>query len=251
MNLKSIKNRIYADYFMPSRLDEYNNMLEEFINNDFKFITIDDYYNNRFNTEDKIIILRHDIDSDLKIAKEMFEIEDNYNIKSTYYFRLKTIDIDFMKYLNKKDIEVGYHFEEIATFAKKNKLKTKEEVYSNLDNIVKEFERNLSYFKDLGIEVRTISSHGDWKNRELNIRNLELVDDNLLKKFKIIEAYSIEDNLDFRIMDNPYPTKWVGGNPREILKNDYRRSLLLVHPRNWDSCFHVRLKEDLGRLLKK
>ncbi|QQK08508.1 hypothetical protein [Miniphocaeibacter halophilus] len=251
MNLKSIKNRIYADYFMPSRLDEYNEMLKEFINNDFKFITIDDYHKNRYGNDEKIIILRHDIDSDLKIARKMFEIEDRYNIKSTYYFRLKTIDIEFMKHLSKKGIEVGYHFEEIATFAKKNKLKTKEEVYSNLNRIVEEFEKNLMYFKDLGIDVKSVSSHGDWKNRELDVRNLELINDNLLKKFHIIEAYSIEDDLDFRIMDNPYPTKWVGGNPREILQNNYKKSLLLVHPRSWDSCFHTRLKEDLGRLLRK
>ncbi len=221
MKFKTIKNRIYADYFMPNRYGEYEEMLKKFLNNDFKFLSLYDYYNNRYDNDEKVIVIRHDIDSDLEIAKKMFEIENRLNIKSTYYFRLKTIDEEFMKELVKNNIEVGYHFEEVATYAKRNKIDNKKQIYEEMNNIVEEFEENLLLFKNMGIEIHSVSSHGDWKNREIGIRNLELINENLLKKYNIFEAYTAEDNLEFRNIDNFYPNFWVGGDPKEILENNY------------------------------
>lgn len=48
MNIKSLKNRIYADYFMKNRFEEYKNILENFLENGYKFITIDEYRYIRF-----------------------------------------------------------------------------------------------------------------------------------------------------------------------------------------------------------
>lgn len=140
MELKTIRNRIYADYFMPNRYSEYEKLLKIFLVNDFKFLTLYDYYKNRYGNDEKVIVIRHDIDSDLKIAKKMFEIEKQLNIKSTYYFRLKTIDEEFMKELVKNNIEVGYHFEEVATYAKRNKIYSKEQIFEEMDSIVEELE---------------------------------------------------------------------------------------------------------------
>lgn len=240
MKFKTIKERIYADYFMPSRLEEYEKMLSELIANHFVFISLVDFYNKSYSKEDKLIILRHDIDSDLDIAKKMFEIEERYHITSTYYFRLKTMDRDFMKELERKNIEVGYHFEELATYAKRKNLNTKEGVRKNFSAIRKEFENNIEKLRKTGVSLYSVSSHGDWKNRALGMRNLDFLDHEMLNSLGIFEAYSLEDGLDFRTIDNPYPLYWVGGDPKEIVEKNHKRSLILVHPRNWDSCFKTR-----------
>lgn len=251
MNIKSLKNRIYADYFMKNRFEEYKNILENFLENGYKFITIDEYRYIRFDNKDKIVILRHDIDSDLRIAKEMFYIERNLGIKSTYYFRLYTIDIDFMRLLDDYGNELGYHFEEIASFAKKHNLKTKEEVYKYFPIIREELEDNIKNFIDLGFNLKSICSHGDFKNRELGIRNKEILNEEILDKYNIIEAYTIEDTLDMRIADTQYLDVWVGGSLEDMINNKSRSNLILIHPRAWDSNFCTRLKLDFERLLRK
>ncbi|WP_100066072.1 hypothetical protein [Miniphocaeibacter massiliensis] len=236
---------------MKNRFEEYYKLLEDFLKNDFEFITVQDFYRKNYNVDSKIIILRHDIDSDIKIAKRMFEIEKAFGIKSTYYFRLKTVNKEFMKEIYNNSSEVGYHFEEIATFAKNNNLNTRKDVENNRKNILAEFRKNIEYFKELGFPLSSISSHGDWKNRELGIRNLELINDDLLAELNIIEAYSVEEDLDYRIADNIYPVFWTGGKPEEIIQKDIKKSLILLHPRNWGSCIPTRLAEDFGRLMKK
>jgi hypothetical protein len=72
-------------------------------------------------------LLRHEIaiDSDLKTARAMFDLERKLDIRSSYYFRLSTGDIPFMRELEAEGSEAGYHYEEIATFAKCNGIRTK------------------------------------------------------------------------------------------------------------------------------
>ncbi len=43
-------------------------------------------------------------------AKKFFEIENKYNVKASYYFRLSTLDYKFMKEIHEYGSEASYHF---------------------------------------------------------------------------------------------------------------------------------------------
>src|SRR5690242_13420002 len=111
--------RLYHDFLMPSRLDEYGELLQLLVLNSYVFVTIRDF--SLFVSGEAtlpgahIALLRHDIDSDLKTARAMFALERKFAVRSTYYFRLNTVDVPFMRELEAEGSEVGYHYEEIAT----------------------------------------------------------------------------------------------------------------------------------------
>ena len=68
-------SRLYNDYIMPNRYKEYEELLNLFKSSGYEFICVKDYKKLE-NDKGKYIIIRHDIDSDIKIARKMFEIEN-------------------------------------------------------------------------------------------------------------------------------------------------------------------------------
>ena len=245
-----VRERLYSDYFMRNRYDEYENFLKEILRKNFLFIKVSDFDKTKNNQ--KSVILRHDIDNDVHIAKKMFDIEKKLHIKSTYYFRWKTLDLSFINDLLLYGNEIGYHYEEIADFAKKNHIKTQEEILTRLTFIQDIFIQNMKKFEEVTkIKLTSISSHGDWINRKLNISNIELIDNNIKSKLGLkYEAYEIEPYLDFRLADRQYPEFWYPSSPYEISSKDYL-GLILVHPRRWNSSFYTRLKEDFNRFYEE
>ena len=102
MGLKNMFNRIYSDYFMPSRLDEYERIIKKTLELKYKILSVRDFYylikNNKLDKSKRYFINRHDVDTDVGTAKEKFNIEKKYNVKASYYFRLSTLDYNFMKH---------------------------------------------------------------------------------------------------------------------------------------------------------
>lgn len=241
-----ILKRIYNDYLMPNRYKEYEKLLKKFKDNNYEFICVKDYKKLE-NDNRKYIIIRHDIDSDVKIAKKMFEIEQKLNIKSTYYFRLCTLDKEFIKEITKYGSEVGYHYEEISQFCKDNNTISKQYVENNIEPIKEKMIKNIKQFEEENkIKLYSIVSHGDWVNRKINITN-KYIYDAMSEKLDLIEAYNIEYLLDFRTADNMYPIFWKD-NPEKAINENKRRVLILVHPRWWNKAPIERLKLDMERI---
>lgn len=89
-------------------------------------------YKQMENSDKKYIFIRHDIDSDIKIARRMFEIEKKLNVKSTFNFRLCTMDKKLIYDILEYGSEVGYHYEEIAQYCKDNRNISRRFVEENL-----------------------------------------------------------------------------------------------------------------------
>lgn len=248
-----VLNRIYNDYFMRNRYDEYDSLIKELLKNGYSFFRVCDY--SKLDDDGKHIIFRHDIDSDLKVAKKMFEIEKKNNVKATYYFRNSTFDKEFMNEINEYGSEVGYHYEEIATYCKKNKIKSKDEVIEKMDEIREIFFNNiLNFEKEFNLKLKTIAAHGDFINRKFNLPNYILFNEDMRKKFpNIVEAYDdvIEKKLDFRIADDMYPIFWKPNNPFDGINENKKNMLFLIHTRYWDKNPSERLKLDFLRLIRR
>jgi hypothetical protein len=233
--------RLYHGFLMPSRLAQYNELLELLVSNSYVCLTIREFASRLLQTThpsgDRIALLRHDVDSDLKTARAMFDLERKLGIQSTYYFRLSTVDIPFMRELEAQGSEAGYHYEEIATFAKRTGIRTKEEISARMGEVRQLFQANLRRLRDTtGLPIRTIAAHGDFANRALQMTNDELLDVSVRKNASIqAEAYdeTLESRFTLRVSDFPPPLWWRPCDPRPHIRNGAAVVHLLLHPGQW------------------
>lgn len=254
----SVLKKLYSDYFMKTRIGEYEDLIVYMLKHDYQIVSCHNFYNmlnnNLINSNSKIFINRHDIDTDTKTARKMFEIEKRYAVFSTYYFRLSTLDFCLMKEIHNYGSEVGYHFEELATFAKKNNLYTKNKILSKIHDIRSNFEENfLSLENKLGFKIKSVASHGDFTNRKLGITNHPVTDSENLRGILGIqfEAYDkqLTSNFSIYISDRLPPQKYYPLSPYDAIKNN-NVICLLTHPRQWHSSWVSNSKENIVRLVE-
>lgn len=242
-----MKDRIYNDYFLPDRMDDYEKLLKSYLDNNYNFICIKDY--KKMKDDKRYIFIRHDIDSDVKIAKKMFEVEKSLGVHSTFYFRLETFDKKLIQEILNFGSEVGYHYEEIATYCKKKREFTKDFVFKNILDIQDLFIKNINDIQEkYNIKLSSIAAHGDFVNRKIDISNQDLFTEELKKKLKLIEAYDIEKDIDFRTSDCMYP-KFFKDDPLKGCKEGKKKVLLLIHTRYWGRNPFERFKLDFKRFV--
>ncbi|MBK8801155.1 MAG: hypothetical protein IPN71_03695 [Fibrobacteres bacterium] len=242
MLIQRIIHRLIADYCMGSRLDEYQIALKAGLQNGFRFLTCQEIASairGGAALPEKFVLLRHDVDSDLATARRMFGIESKLGIRSTYYFRLSTLDVEFMKKIHAMGGEASYHFEEIATFAKRNRIKDREAVLRRIPEMQREFEENFRRISSMvGYAFATVSSHGDFANRKLGVPNHRLLGDAELRLRLGIECETYDpvllDSFDCYASDDPYPKFYRGATFLDSFAN-HSKICLLVHPQHWAS----------------
>jgi hypothetical protein len=254
-----LRERIYADYFAPCRLEEYARLIEKALEAGFEHYTVYELFcaisAKSTQLHDKIFVHRHDIDTDTATARLFFEVEKQFGIKSSYYFRLNTLDKRLMSEIQQYGSEVGYHYEEIATYSKRLGLKTKEDVIKNLNKIRDEFEANFIDVENrLGFKLRTVASHGDFANRKLGVLNTLILEDRKLRERLAIECETYDDFImsffDVYLSDGPPKKYYLRGSPFDALgaKN---RICLLTHPRHWRTNIAVNTVDNLTRFMEE
>src|ERR1051326_6707204 len=192
-----ILNRLYSDYFMPSRLAEYERIIVTAKEQNYVHLTIPEFYDKResgIDAEKKYFIHRHDIDTDPLTARRMFEIEKKYGVRTSYYFRLSTLDVPLMREIHEFGSEVGYHYEELAQFCKDKRIRSPEKARGNFEQVREIFRANFRAISErAGFPVTTIASHGDFVNRKLGITNSAFITRELMDELGIrFECYDAE-----------------------------------------------------------
>jgi hypothetical protein len=137
----------------------YKRMLVQFLASGYNICTFENYITSTKN-EEKVLILRHDLDkkpfNSLLIAK----IENELGISSTYYFRIvkESYDEAIIEKIKLLGHEIGFHYEDL-TLAKGIKEKAIELFESNLDKLRKYYP------------IKTICMHGSplskWNNLDI------------------------------------------------------------------------------------
>ena len=253
-------NRIYSDYLMPSRLTEYEALLRQANDAGYQQCSVRSFFRALGHpgvADGKVLVHRHDIDSDLRTARKLFALESKHGAKASYYFRLSTLDFGFMREIEAAGSEASYHYEEVADFAKRHKVRSGDEVRRHLPAIRAEFERNFVRIAErLGAPMATVASHGDFVNRRLMVLNHELLRDPELRARCGIECESYDDallaNFDLYISDRPHPVNYHPRSPFDAL-GQQRRICFLTHPVHWETnwlestrCNLRRLSEELA-----
>ena len=254
--MKKMAHRLFNDFLMPSRLDELERVLIAALSEGYQALSIAGFLSvareGRLDSRCRYLILRHDIDTDVATARSFWELERRYGICATFFFRLLTADTALMNDIHKGGGEVGYHFEEIATLAKRKGLKAT----SNLDTLRKEagelFCINLAGLRNKsGLPLRGIAAHGDFVNRRLGIVNFELLTPEIRQLMNIdYEAYDAEltDRLSSRFADLMYPNLWSPLSPLASINRGDSVIKLLLHPRQWCSNPVENIKDNVSRM---
>lgn len=249
-------------YIKNNRLREYERILTEARNNNYELISLADFVNNNFDKNKKILILRHDVDHKSFGTKLMFELEKKFNAHSSFYFRNSTIDKNLMQDIEAYGSEASLHFETIADFVKKHKIKTKNELYNTnfVDQCLQELKDNLIYFrKTLKLPCITIASHGEYENMLVKTPNNFLTENTNSYEYLGIslEAYNkefIENNVTCYISDCPIEHNngyRYGITPIEAINGGGECICFLSHPNHWHYSPYKRLRKIVKTILKK
>lgn len=121
------------------------------------FLRIDEYFMISPKPEN-FCIIRHDVDRNPERALRMAELENQLDLKTTYYFRVKrhTFKPGIMKSISALGHEIGYHYESLS------------DAKGNRDAAIVDFEKNLAKMRTV-IPVRTAAMHGRPFNHHNNL----------------------------------------------------------------------------------
>jgi len=162
-----------------------------------------------------------------------------------------------MRQLLDDGFEVGYHFEELATLAKKYHLKSPNEVLARIDECRSEFRKNFTHFSNvLGARPATVASHGDFANRILGQTNAIIVDESLRKELAIYaEAYDndLVSAFDHSVIDKGPPVLWMPNSPEQLANeasNDSHCMRILLHPKQWRNSFYWNTWQIIERVVQ-
>ena len=164
------------------------------------------------------------------------------------------MDVALMSDIAETGGEASYHFEEIATYGYKYRIRTKEEMLKHIEEIKDLFVEKFAKFKKkTGQPCLTISSHGDYVNSKFRIPNKVLIDDSVRRVCGILrEAYDVEHMrpITCRIADQ---VEGDGFTPKAIAAIERGEPVieLLTHPRQWNSPVWINLKEEINRFCKQ
>jgi hypothetical protein len=248
-------SRLYSDYLMPSRLPAYEQFIVAARNMGYEQTSVREFFNaissGQVRDGQKLVVHRHDIDTDLRTARKLFELEKKYKIKSSFYFRLSTLDFQLMREIEAYGSEASYHYEELASFAKKHRIRDAACIHARMPEIREAFVNNFRAIEHrLGTKMTTVASHGDFANRRLKLNNTEMLKDQQLRDSCGIRCEVYDQQLlqsfDFYVADRPHPKYYHPSAPSDAL-GTYQRICFLSHPRQFETNWIENTKDNLFR----
>ncbi|MHB1152957.1 MAG: hypothetical protein ACYCWE_04500 [Eubacteriales bacterium] len=205
-----------------------------------KTVTVRHYLSDK--SKPPCIIMRHDVDRSVKNALAMAQLEHNYGIKSTYYFRYPyTFDLKVMKQIYNLGHEIGYHYEVL------------DKASGDCSKAIELFQKELGIFRKSFL-VKTICMHGnpltEWDGKDI----WRVFD---FKAFGILgEAYLSLSDINVYLTDTgrnwngghnfkdrlPAETKKLNlGNTADVIRfinsNKSNKIYFNCHPERWGSGF--------------
>ena len=126
--LTRLRDRLYSDFLMGSRLSEYEKLLESALRADYRISSVGAMWrrigDGGVDPQERQLVLRHDIDTDPGTAAAMWAIDRRLGVESSYFFRLSTLAPALMAEIARGGGEASYHYEELSTVAKRRRLRT-------------------------------------------------------------------------------------------------------------------------------
>lgn len=258
-SMRRIRNRIYSDFVMRSRLPAYAGLLELALDAGYRICSVGEAW--RLITAgglvptDRYIVLRHDVDTDPRTAAAMWRIDRVLGVESSYFFRLSTLAPALMAEIAAGGGEASYHYEELSWVAKRRRLRSRSDALRALPEARDRFAENLQTLRmKTGLPMRVVASHGDFVNRRLGTPNwLVLADADFRRDVQIdLETYdnAFLRHLPLRYIDAPHPDYWAPTDPAAAIRAGEPILQVLVHPRQWRSAATANARDNSQRVIE-
>lgn len=153
-------------------ITSYLSLLTALQNAGYRFCSYAQFNEQSFSTDDKVVVLRHDVDARPLNSLLFAQLQKERGIIGTYYFRTvkESYDTSVIKAIAGMGHEIGYHYETMDTAG------------GNVDEAYRQFENYLALFRNLA-PITTICMHGSplskYDNREIwkkySYKNLGLI----------------------------------------------------------------------------
>ena len=257
--VRGLVSRLHGDFLMGSRLSRYGELLESALRADYRILPVGGFWQlilgGAVDPSSRYLVLRHDIDTDPRTASQMWAIDRQIGVASSYFFRLSTLAPDLMTDIGARGSEASYHYEELATVAKRYGLRTPADAMSHLPQARNEFARNIADLRALtGLPMRVVAAHGDFVNRRLGIPNSIVLEDASFRQEVGVdlETYDVEilDKLPSRHTDAQQPRFWEPSDPITAIRDGSPVISILVHPRHWHVDRVGNARDDIRRLVE-
>ena len=140
-------------------MEKYTDLCETIASSSYAPMTVRDYLE-ASSLPYRLVVMRHDVDVTPRNEPRMALIENDFDIRSTYYFRYKrgVFDPDTIRRIAALGHEIGFHYESL------------DRARGNGSKAIDFFQQELAQFRKVA-EVKTISMHGNpltrWDNRDL------------------------------------------------------------------------------------
>lgn len=99
------------------------------------------------------IVLKHDVETDVKKAYLMAKIEHQYGHRGSYYVQAYLLyydsNIQLLREMQQMGHEISYHYDVMDS------------CHGDLDAAIEEFENNKKLFERYGFPIRTVCQHGN------------------------------------------------------------------------------------------
>lgn len=192
---------------MDFTITQYKKLLQALLGQNYSFQTFDNFL---IESNNKAVILRHDVDLLPQNSLLFANIQKELGIKGSYYFRAvpESWDEDIILEIASMGHEVGYHYETMDT------------AKGDVDIAMTQFKKHLNELREL-VEVKTICMHGSPRSKFDN--------KDIWKKFDYHELdiigepyFDIDYNQVFYLTDTG--RRWDGNNVsvRDKVKTTYQ-----------------------------
>lgn len=136
---------------MDFTLKKYGELVSALRDAGYEFVTYVEYAEGK--RSDRLVVMRHDVDRYMRMAKRISEVENEMGIKASYYLREKFLGkVDAIRHIADMGHEVGYHYEELVREK------------GDASKAYAMFMRNINELRQV-VDVRTITMHGSPMSR--------------------------------------------------------------------------------------
>ena len=255
----SFRQRFYNDFLRPDRTADLQRLIADVLESGYTILPLRTFAGSadascpRSNAP--VLLLRTDVDSDLRTARAIWTCLKRLNVQSSFYFRLSTVDTSLMRDMEHSGDEVGYHYEELATLGKRTGCGNRDALPTLVPQARFDLQRNLDQLRQrTNLPLKTAAVHGDWLNRRLGVSNSVLLDDrDFRKQIGIdLEAYDLSAHAqDAKYIDKSLPEAWSPADPIDSIAQKTPVVYLTIHPRQWGTDVLVNIKENAVRLVEE
>jgi hypothetical protein len=144
-------------------LKTYTSLFKKLKERNYTFLTFKEYSDKSKvkNQKSKVLILRHDVDRLPENALASARIENEFDIKGTYYFRIvpESFDKNIIKQIADLGHEIGYHYEEMDSPFLISPKGGEKSLEMRIDSAYELFRINLEKIREVA-DIKTICMHG-------------------------------------------------------------------------------------------